>query len=315
MLRSFVRTFVGEDEEEPKPMATEVTQGSFVDVGTPHATEGHDEHDSDSEHEAQGESETPSTEETALPTPDPEPTCKGKHAKPGHARLTAGVNATEAVEEQTKPETPVEAETVPVGAQAASETPVEAAHVESQAAPETPIEAAHVESQVEQAAPIAAETAQVEAQIEPETPIEAEAAPVQAQVQPETPIVAEAAPIQAHVEAPVEATAPAEAAPVEAPVAPIESTADQVHDLDARQMRIKGRISGTMTEGRFKTQTIDQNEVFKNDILRAIDTRLAAHGPVDADATHRIRIGGENCVDIEAEREEEVGEHGERLSF
>ena len=70
-------------------------------------------------------------------------------------------------------------------------------------------------------------------------------------------------------------------------MSPIQSAADDLHDLDARQRRIKGRIFGTKTEGRFKTQTINQSQDFKNDLLRAIDARLAAHGPVAADATHR----------------------------
>ena len=115
MLRSFVRTFVGEDEEDKPEMLTNESRGSFVDVGPPRAKEA--ECDSDSEHEAKGKSEAPPTEEkSTLPTPDPEPTCRTKCAKPGHARLTTEVDATEAavqaetVEEQVEASTPSVAE-------------------------------------------------------------------------------------------------------------------------------------------------------------------------------------------------------------
>ena len=94
MLRTLAKT-LGLEEGEPE-MLTNGSQGSFVNVGTPRATEGQGENVSDSDDEAQGESEAQPTKDTALPTPDPEPTCRAKHAKPGRARLTTGVIAAEA---------------------------------------------------------------------------------------------------------------------------------------------------------------------------------------------------------------------------
>jgi hypothetical protein len=82
MLRTLAKT-LGLEEDEPEKL-TDESQASFMNVGTPRATEGHGEHDTDSEHEAQGEPEAlPTEKKSPLPTPEPAPVCR--RAKPGGA--------------------------------------------------------------------------------------------------------------------------------------------------------------------------------------------------------------------------------------
>ena len=324
MLRSFVRTLVGEDEEDKPEMLADESRGSFVDVGPPRVTEGHGEHDSGSDSESDASKEVT---QSKLPTPEPAPVCK--RAKPGGARKITTETATDAVvgAAEPAPETeavdaasaaearvddsavapaaenpdassqePTAADTDAAAAVMANDAPqapeeadavdgtdvtdVAAASVDdtaadTQAAPEPEPTAAVVEASIADPEPEppapesepqptsrepeptagATELPVAESVVAPTEQVEASAsvgesaavdAPVMTETVVDTPVKAEVVG-DAHIATESTTDAPVNNKVVSvdaAPVAPIESAVDEVHDLDARQRRIKGRIGG-----------------------------------------------------------------------